>query len=233
MRAYLLTAAMLLLAVSPGRADLIVNGSFDSFIIAGGDANAGGFIRYFSPPANTDITGWTISGTASDGAPNNVDLVHTFFYSSFTGSVGSNSLDMEGAVGASGVISQSFATAPGDIYTLSFEYANNPEPGSGSSGSMNVLVTGSTSLLNQKVTHSGSTFADMNYQFFSKDFTADSTTTTLQFEALTKTGFGIALDAVSVNHAAAPPPGVPEPGTMTLLGTVFAGLGFLRRLRKA
>ena len=222
---------MLLLAVSPSRADLIVNGSFESFVIAGTDANFGGFIRYFSPPANTDITGWTISGTPSDGAPNNVDLVHTLFYPSFTGSTGSQSLDMEGAVGASGLIFQSFATTPGDLYNLSFEYANNPEPGPGSSGSMNVLVKGTGTLLDQNVTHSGSLFSNMKYQLFSQDFTADSLTTTLQFEALTHSGFGIALDAVSVNEVGA----VPEPSLVTPLGAGLIALLFAadrRRLQR-
>jgi len=223
---YLFSISTLLLAVSPIRADLIVNGSFDSSIIAGTDANFGGFIRYFSPPANTDITGWTISGTPSDGDPNNVDLVHTSFYPSFTGSPGSQSLDMEGSVGASGLIFQSFATTPGDLYNLSFEYANNPQPGPTSSGSMNVLVTGSMTLLDQNVTHTGSTFSNMNYQLFSQNFTADSTTTTLQFEALTHSGFGIALDAVSVNPATT---AVPEPALMGPLGAGLVALLFAAR----
>lgn len=234
MKACLLTAAMLLLAVSPGRADLIVNGSFDTFVQSGGplDEDFGGWIRYFGPPnntTNTEITGWTIGG--QNGVfSNNVDLVHNFTYPSFTNTAGSNSLDMEGAVGgASGVIFQSFATTPGDTYTLSFEYANNPMPGPTSSGTMNVLVTGAGTLLNQNVTHTGSLFTNMNYNLFSQNFAADSTTTKLQFEALTNSGFGIALDAVSVNLAAA---AVPEPGTMAFLGTALAGLGLLRRLQK-
>ena len=53
---------------------------------------------------------------------------------------------MEGAVGASGVIFQSFATTPGDVYELSFEYGNNPF---GAGGAMNVLVRGTKTLLNQ------------------------------------------------------------------------------------
>jgi len=216
--------------VIPGRADLIVNGNFETFTIAGTDANFGGFIRYFSPPANTDITAWTVSGAAADGAPNNVDLVHTFFYPSFTGSIGSLSLDIEGAIGASGVIFQSFATTPGDLYHLSFEYANNPEPGPGSSGSMNVLVTGSGTLLDQNVIHTGSTFSNMRYQLFSQDFTADSATTTLRFEALTKSGFGIALDAVSVNPASTTV--VPEPALTGLLGAGLVALLFSARYRR-
>jgi hypothetical protein len=212
-----------LLLVSPSRADLIVNGGFENFVIAGTDENFGGFIRYFSP--NTDIMGWTISGTPSDGAPNNVDLVDKSLYAAFAGS---KSLDIEGAIGASGVIFQSFATTPGDQYNLSFEYANNPQPGAGSSGTMNVLVTGSGTLLDQNVTHTGSLFTNMHYQLFSQDFTANSLTTTLQFEALTKTGFGVALDAVSVNEVGA----VPEPSLVAPLGAGLIALLFVARRRR-
>jgi uncharacterized protein DUF642 len=226
----LLLFVTMLLLVNTSRADLISNGSFATFIVAGTDANFGGFIRYFSPPANTDISAWTITGTASDGDPNNVDLVQTSFYPSFAATPGSVSLDMEGAVGASGEIFQSFATTPGDVYNLSFEYANNPQPGPSSSGSMNVLVTGTTTLLDQNVTHSGSLFTNMNYQLFSQDFTADSATTTLRFEALTKSGFGIALDAVSVNPTTA---AVPEPALVGPIGVGLVALLFaIRRQRR-
>jgi len=215
-------------------ADLIVNGSFDSFVTTGLplDFNVGAtaFIRYFGPTlntTNTEITGWTISGQ-NGSIQNNVDLVHTAFYPSFTGAAGSNSLDMEGAIGASGVISQSFATTPGDTYTLSFEYANNPEPGAGSSGTMNVLVTGTGTLFTTDVSHTGSLFTNMKYNSFSQNFIADSTTTKLQFEALTHSGFGIALDAVSVNPAGTP--AVPEPSSILLLGSGLLALcGAARR----
>jgi hypothetical protein len=219
---------------TPVQATSIVNGSFDTFVQSGGtlDADFGGWIRYFGPPnntTNTEITGWTIGGQ-NGVIPNNVDLVHNFTYPSFTDTAGSNSLDLEGAVGASGVIFQSFATTAGDTYTLSFEYANNPMPGPTSSGTMDVLVTGAGTLLNQNVTHTGSLLTNMNYSLFSQDFVANSTTTTLQFEALTHSGFGIALDAVSVNLAGTPSP-VPEPASIMLLGSglIMVGRRFRRR----
>jgi hypothetical protein len=223
-KTYLLSVAMLLLAVSPGRADLIENGGFENFIIAGTDQNFGGFVRYFSPPANTDIAGWTISGT-SGGNPNSVDLVNNTGYPPFEGK---QSLDMEGAVGASGVIFQSFATTPGDVYDLTFEYANNPF---GAGGTMNVLVTGTGTLLNQDVSHNGSTGFNMNYKLFSADFTADSAKTTLQFAATTNSGFGVELDAVSVNSAG-PPAGVPEPTLVGPLGAGLVALLFATRRRR-
>src|ERR1700733_9150115 len=184
----LLAGTILLLPVSPSWANLIVNGSFESFVVAGTDTNFGTFVRYFSPPDNTDITGWTITGS-SGANPNNVDPVHNPLYPAFSGM---QSLDMEGAVGASGVISQSFATTSGKTYNLSFDYANNPDGGSGAM--MNALVSGTSALLNQNVSHTGSTGASMNYVLFSQNFVADSAKTTLQFSALTNSGFGIALD---------------------------------------
>ena len=119
-----------------------------------GDVNFGTFLRLFSPPPNTDIIGRTISGS-SGGKPNNVDLVE----------------------GSSGVIFQSFATTPGNVYDLSFEYGNNPN---GAGGSINVLVTGIGTLLSQNVSHNSPTVANMDYKLFSQTFIANSAITTLQ-----------------------------------------------------
>lgn len=217
MRLYVLLAAFFLLGVSPIRADSIVNGGFESFVVGPHDTDFGTFLRLFSPPANTDIAGWTISGS-SGGHPNSVDLVHSSLWPPFSGT---QSLDMEGAVGASGVIFQSFTTMAGDMYNLSFEYGNNPD---GSGGTMNILVTGNGTLVDQNVSHNTSTVADIDYTLFSRTFTANSASTTLQFSAVTNSGFGVVIDDVSVNPAS-----VPEPSTLVLLPAAGAFLMLRKR----
>jgi hypothetical protein len=218
---------MCLLAGS-SHANLILNGSFENFVIGPNDINFGGFVRFFSPPPNTDIADWTITGN-NGGFANNVDDVNTSHYPAFAGAT--ESLDMEGDFNARGVISQSFTTTPGVTYSISFAYANNPDNGIGTMAMMNALVTGAGVLLSQDVTHSGSTAANMNYLLFSQDFVANSALTTLQFSALTNTGFGIALDAVDVESVSG---AVPEPASAALLATgLLCLLGIVRRRRIA
>jgi hypothetical protein len=220
-------AAAMLLLTNASQANLIVNGNFENFTIGPNDEVFTGFVRFFSPPPNTDITGWTITGS-SGGNPNNVDDVNTSLYPAFDGAT--YSLDMEGNLGASGVINQSFATTPGVSYTLSFAYANNPDnPGTGAMA--NVLVTGAGTLLSEDVSHNGSTFTNMNYLLFSQDFVANSALTTLQFSALTNTGFGIALDAVDIESVPAPLIGHGLPVVLAAGGILF-GAKLLERNKK-
>jgi hypothetical protein len=138
----------------------------------------------------------------------------------------------------SGVIFQTFATVPGTVYNLSFEYGNNPD---GSGATMNALVP--RTLLNQTVSHNTSIVSNMNYQLFSQDFTADSAATTITFSAITNSGYGIVLDAVSATMIAATPVPLPtisavvnaasfqngpaSPGEIVTIGGAFAGIWML------
>jgi Protein of unknown function (DUF642) len=108
---------------------------------------------------------------------------------------GTQSLDLNGT--QPGSISQSLATTAGTEYSLSFAYANNFNAGN-PVATAEVKVSGISTLLDQTITHSGSTANNMAYSRFSADFVADSRTSTLQFTALNSGPWGIALDAVSV-----------------------------------
>jgi hypothetical protein len=121
-----------------------------------------------------------------------------------------------------GSISQSFATTAGTDYSLPFAYANNFNAGS-PVATAEVKVTGTITLLDQTVSHSGSTASNMNYALFSGTFVADSPTSTLQFTALNSGPWGIALDAVSVT---------PEPASLVLFGLGAIGLLLATRRRR-
>ena len=187
------------------RADLIVNGGFEQPAVPtntfGEEFNAG----------STLIIGWSVlSGS--------VDIEPPFWYAPYQGV---QALDLDGSV--PGAISQTFATTIGTAYQLSFAYADNGHSGVTYSGNRtaNVSVTDAagSSLLSLSVSHNGSTTNVMNYDVFTANFVADTTTATLQFTSTdpSYSNGGIVLDAVSVNLA------VPEPGPFVLLGLGMFG----------
>ena len=108
---------------------------------------------------------------------------------------GTHTLDLNGV--SAGTIEQSFATTPGQVYQLAFDYGNNPDARAQTAGAT-VTVAGAGTLLSQSIAHSGSTPRDMKYTLFSGTFVANSATTTLQFASTTPGAYGIVLDAVAV-----------------------------------
>ncbi|HWJ39468.1 MAG TPA: PEPxxWA-CTERM sorting domain-containing protein, partial [Sphingomicrobium sp.] len=125
--------------------------------------------------------------------------------------------------GGMGSISQNLATSAGQIYTLSFAYSRNLFNPSITSASAEVLLNG---VLFAIVTHNSGTNANLDWQIFSRNFTATGATTTLTFNNLTGgVNEGILLDAISV----AP---VPEPATWAMMLLGFFGIGaVVRRTR--
>jgi choice-of-anchor C domain-containing protein len=108
---------------------------------------------------------------------------------------GTHSLDLNGV--SAGTIEQSFATVPGQIYQLLFDYANNPD-NRRMTAVARMTVTGLGTLLSRDISHTGSTPREMKYTRFFGTFVANSATTTLRFVSTTPGAYGIVLDAVSV-----------------------------------
>ncbi len=189
--------------------NLITNGDFENPSIG-----AASFVTF----STTGPPGWTlVSGT--------VDLVSPGFSPPFEGN---QVLDLDGV--SAGLIQQSFATVPGQEYMLEFHYADNPLGGT-EPALAGVSVSGFSGIvLNQNITHAGSTLANMNFTLFSQSFIASDATSTLAFSSQDPSfsNGGIFLDAVSVSQVSP----VPEPSTLLLLASGLAGLGFWRRMRK-
>jgi choice-of-anchor C domain-containing protein len=180
-----------LVVVSASRAQkpasLILNGSFEE-----GPAVA----RFLNlVRGNTSLPGWIVTGEG-------VDYVSTGYWIS---SDGARAIDLDGSARstatppyAHGGIAQTFATAPGTRYRVTFDLAGNPnqlprvKP-------LQVSAAGQSVELTFDAT--GKTGRSMGWTPRSWTFTANAASTTLEFRSLTvspQTGFGAAIDNVAV-----------------------------------
>lgn len=204
------------LALAPAaRANLIVNGSFESPPLTPGTFQLFG-------PGSTGITGWTVVGP-------DVSLIDTDLVISgaqLNALHGRNSVDLTGTgtVTTSG-LTQTLSLTAGRTYQLSFavgRFALSPE------ATVDVSIDGGprASFTNPDFT-SGAT----NWQVFTTSFTAAGPTTTLTFFNGSGSNNGnTTLDAVSLVPTVA---AVPEPTTLTLAsaaaGLLAAGRAARRR----
>ena len=188
--------------VTPVQAtNLIQNGSFETATV-----NPGSSLQLDA--VSTVITGWTVSqGT--------IDYIGT----AWQASEGARSLDLQGL--ASGGIQQTFNTTIGETYRVTFDLAGNPFGGSAIK-EMRVSAGGSSADFSFDIT--GKSNSNMGWLSKSWDFTANSTTTTLEFIGLGNSDAGAALDNVSV--IALSSPSIPEPSSMLgLLSLGVLGIG--------
>jgi hypothetical protein len=218
----LVTAAFVISFSShPLRADLIMNGSFETPTVP-----VGGFLNFFS--GSTSITGWTVVGPE-------VSIVSKNYAAgccTFPAEDRHQWLDLTGDISnqVEGV-KQTVATTPGTQYTLSYWVGNvfdhNPRNPFGTQSSVKVFVNGT--LIDTATNTTDST--TLSWENFTDSFTATGPTTIefLNNDPITDNSNG--LDNVTLNPTGTS--SVPEPGTLPVLGVILAGLGFFLHRRNS
>jgi choice-of-anchor C domain-containing protein len=173
---FVLSAAVLALASAGASAELVTNGTFESYT---GPGFAGDFSTLNA--GSTALTGWTIGGISVDVIQNQYGVINGY------------SIDMLGTPGP-GYLSQALATSVGQQYVLSFDLGANGGGGT-SDYQVDVGLTGVA----------GSSYVGVNtvaHNTFA--FTATSSSTVLSFYSSGSGNSGAVLDNVSV--AAVPEP---------------------------
>jgi choice-of-anchor C domain-containing protein len=178
--AFWLAAALLAVSEPSWSANLLQNGSFEN----GLPIPAGGWVTADAPDFGATIANWDVTN-------NSVDYVGTFWQAAD----GTRSLDMNGS--AAGTISQTFPTAAGSTYLVTFALAGAP----GGVRHLRVSVAGKSEDYSfDAALHS---WDDMGWVDKTFRFTAAASTTILQFQSLDEGYSGPALDNVRVS--AVPP----------------------------
>ena len=196
-------AASCVVSSQPTMASPFVNGGFETGPIVA----AIGFTTVSA--GDTSISGWTVTGDS-------VDYIGSYWQPQS----GTHSIDLSGD--APGAISQTFDTAIGQQYQLSFWIAGNPDSSANKTGSLQVSA-GPASLF-FPFAQAGNTKSSMGWLEYTYAFVADALSTTLKFASTTGTPFGLALDNVSVSA-------VPIPPALLLFATAMAGAAAFGRRR--
>ena len=198
-------------------ANLLDNGSFET----GFEPPTGEFRTLnASDDSFDDITGWLVTGS--------VDWKNTYWMAQ----EGDRSLDLSGA--SIGAISTTFATIPGEIYTVIFymsgNFAHNDLDGNPLYKRVRVSAAGESQTFYFERPDEWST-DNMGWIQRTFAFVAEDSSTLLTFASLDNNAFGPALDNVEV-LGLSPPTGVPVPGTVWLLGSGLLGLLGWRRKKR-
>ena len=183
-------------------ASLLINGSFEQ-----GPA-VGTFVNL--PAGDKSLPGWIVTGEG-------VDYVSTGYWIS---SDGTHAIDLDGSAlsrqtppYAQGGIAQTFATIPGTRYRVTFDLAGNPNQ-LPEIKRLKVSAAGQSAELSFNA--KGRNGRNMGWQATTWTFTAKDAATTLEFKSLTtspQTGFGAAIDNVTVVPGNAPALQVRESAT--------------------
>ena len=194
---------------SAANANLVVNGSFED-----GDYTGANWSWKTLYAGDTSLTGWDIGGVGVDWhSP--AEFSPIMF--------GEKALDLNlNGVTDSGILSQSFATDPGEWYTLKFYMA---APGQfDASREVKVDVAGVEKTFSMPSAYN----LGLTWEEFSLNFLAADVNTRLAFSSASGAYWGPVLDNVSVDHAVV----TPEPASVVLFSLGGAAMAFARRRMK-
>jgi uncharacterized protein (TIGR03437 family) len=195
-----LVAALALITALPAQ-NLLVNGSFEQ------GPNPGSYTNLAQ--GSTAITGWVV--TEGD-----IDYVGSLWVAAD----GSRSIDLEGSSGACvlytncpGGIAQTFATVPGQQYTMTFDLAGNVF---GPPVVKNIVFSAAGQSQNYTFDTTGFSVGNMGWAEVTWNFTANDTSTTLEFDSsdTPPTGWGPVIDNVSVVALAGNGPAIAPNGVV-------------------
>jgi len=164
-----------------------------------------------------DFTGWTLSGSPFEPS---VSFVTGPFYI-WAPEAGNYFFSM-GNVGTDGIISQSIATNPGDVYNVSYYFGSDGD----TPNDFSSYFAGQT-------LYSAVNIPAQPYTFYSFDVTATTASSLLQFNERDDPAY-MALDTISVTDIT--PTGTPEPGSLALLlgaGACGSAVAIKRRRSRA
>jgi hypothetical protein len=185
------------------RADLLVNGGFET-----GDFS--GWTVYPNPPGDDAL----IISSGQFPGENRV-------------SDGNYGVDFNfNHLPATAILSQTFATVPGNAYSLSFDFGSINASGKLASVALSVLdENGSTPLISRAISVIGN--APTKWESFTDSFIADGSSATIRFTDTTPDSYACdgLLDKVSVQS-------VPEPSTLALLVAGAMGVALFSRKKR-
>jgi len=201
----------------PAQANLMNNGSFETPAVP-----VGSFTSF--PSGSVSIPGWTVVGGGG------VAIVSGTFSQeccTFPAEDGAQWLDLTGDLSNSVEgVEQTVASTAGTNYTLSFWIGNIFDPTGifGTTSAVNVIA-GGTSL--GTFTNGSTITGTQVWQKFTTSFTATGSSTTIDFLNADSTNDNSnGLDNVVLT---ADTIGVPDPGTLSLVGLGIIAIGIVRR----
>jgi hypothetical protein len=186
----LFLASMVGIVAAPARGQ-IGNGGFEAPDVAIG----------FLPVAAGSglIPSWTVGDVSVDVVEQDQLVAPAF--------EGTQFLDLDGTPGP-GSVSQTFPTTAGQLYLVTFAYANNFQASvsPGTAAAVRAFDSSGNLLGPLEITHSSSMAGNLNWDFFSATFMPNASSATLEFDSLSAAGSngGILIDGVEVRAVAEP-----------------------------